>query len=169
VINLACVKTHFIAHITMCLKLGLGLVHATDRRRPGNLDVHEQNRLWHQIAEVAAHVRGHINILDGYEAVVSGGPTVHDKPAGAPVGWKPQTAGPKTFIVSADPIAADVVGAALLRKYAPSFEVVRKLAPFELPQIKHAIEHGGIGLEQPTELTLVGTTSPDLAFLRAQV
>jgi uncharacterized protein (DUF362 family) len=33
VINLACVKTHFIGHITMCLKLGLGLVNAKDRRR----------------------------------------------------------------------------------------------------------------------------------------
>jgi uncharacterized protein (DUF362 family) len=168
-INLACVKTHFIAHITMCLKLCLGLVHSADRRREGNLDTHVSARLWSQIAEVSARIRPTINILDGYEAVVTGGPTVNDVPPGAPENWKAETARPRTIIASADPIAADVVGAALLRRFSRPFEMVRKKAPFDLPQIKACMAFGGIGLAEPSQLRLVGTTVPDLDAIRTEL
>lgn len=168
-INLACVKTHFIAHITMCLKLCLGLVHAEDREREGNLHTHVQGRLWSQIVEISQHIKPTINILDGFEAVITGGPTVRDRPPGAPPNWRPQTARLKTIIASADPIAADVVGAALLRAVSPRFEIVQQLSPFNLPQIQTAMQFGNIGLSNRNQLRLVGSTFPDLNQIRAQL
>lgn len=168
-INLACVKTHFIANITMCLKLCLGLVHARDREREGNLRTHVRSRLWTQIAEVNAHVRPRINILDGYEAVITGGPTIQDRPSSAPANWQPATARLRTIIASADPIAADLAGAALLRTVSPAFEAVRRSLPAELPQIRAARQFGGIGVSDPSEVRLIGPGMPQLESLQAQL
>jgi uncharacterized protein (DUF362 family) len=165
-INLACVETHFIAHFTMSLKLCLGLVHADDRRRPGNLDTHVPDRLWSQIAEVNGHITPTLNVLDGVQAVITGGPTVSDRPPQAPPNWKPATASPGTFIVSADRIAADVTGVALLRTMCPRYEEVWARSPFKLPQIRAAVAAGGLGITSPDQLDLSGPTVPTLDVIR---
>jgi len=166
IINLACVKTHFIAHITMNLKLVLGLVHASDRRRPGNLDRHVQDRLWPQIAEINKNLTPTLNILDGFEAVVSGGPTIDDRPPRANGDWKPQTAAPHVIVISTDRIAADVVGAAILQMFSPSYEEVQRHAPFSLPQIRTAIDAGGLGIDGPNALDMAGPSVPELRRYR---
>jgi uncharacterized protein (DUF362 family) len=74
-VNLACLKTHFITGTTLARKNLLGLVAAEDRARPGNLRVHERDKIHHQIDEIAAFVRPHWNVIDGWRALVSGGPT----------------------------------------------------------------------------------------------
>ena len=165
-INLACLKTHFIAHITMCLKLGLGLVHASDRRRPGNLDAHVEARLWPQIAEVNKNITPSLNILDGYEAVITGGPTIHDRPPLAPGNWRAATANPKVFIVSTDRIAADVLGAAVLQTLSPPYEEVQRRKPFELPQIQAAVAAGGLGIAGADALDIAGPSVPRLEEYR---
>jgi uncharacterized protein (DUF362 family) len=161
-INLACLKTHFIAHVTLSLKLVLGLIHAQDRKRGGNLDTHIPDRLWPQIAQVNKQITPTLNILDGFKAVVTGGPTIHDRPAGAPANWHPQTANPGVFIVSTDRIATDVLGAAVLQTISPEFEEVTKHEPFSLPQIKAAIAAGGLGIAGPDALDVVGPSVPSL-------
>ena len=152
----------------MCLKLCLGLVHARDREREGNLHSHVPDRLWPQIAEICAHIKPTINILDGYQAVVTGGPTIHDVPPQAPSNWQPQTVALRTIIASADPIAADLVGAAILRTVSPSFEMVQKVKPWDLPQIKTAMQFGGIGMSDRSQLRIVGRTFSDLSGIHSQ-
>ena len=155
IINLPCMKTHFIAHFTMALKNWLGIVNPLDRRRTGNLDVHQYPRLWAQIAEVCAHVTPSLNILDGHEALITGGPTVSD-------GDGPTYAAPNVFIVSADRIATDVMGVGVLQTLSPTSEEVTQYAAWSLPQIRGAVALG-VGITGPELLDVSGPTVPDLA------
>jgi uncharacterized protein (DUF362 family) len=154
IINLPCVKTHFISHFTMALKNCLGLVNPVDRQRPGNLDVHAEPRLWYQIAEVNQHFTPSLNILDGHEALITGGPTVFD-------GAGPTYATPNVFIVSPDRIAADVMGIAVLQTLSPTSEEVTGAAAWRLPQIEQAVAHG-LGITGPELLDVSGPTVPML-------
>jgi uncharacterized protein (DUF362 family) len=169
-IILSCVKTHFISTVTMSLKISLGLVHATDRAREGNLKNHDTAILYKQIAQINKGITPSLVVADGYSAVISGGPTVNDKPSGAPAGWKGGITGdPKVFIVSTDRIAADVAGIAVLQTLAPAYEAVNKTKPFANPMIKAAIAAGGLGISDASEFDLSGATVPDLATYLAKV
>jgi uncharacterized protein (DUF362 family) len=150
IINLPCVKTHFISHFTMALKNCLGLVNPVDRMREGNLDVHSYPRLWSQIAEVNQHFTPSLNILDGHEALTTGGPTRFD-------GAGPTYEAPNVIIVSPDRIAADVMGVAVLQTLSPSSEEVMGDAVWRLPQIEEAVAHG-IGITGPEMLDVSGPT-----------
>ena len=167
---LSCVKTHFISTVTMSLKISLGLVHADDRKRPGNLQTHDTKVLYQQIAQINQALTPSLVIQDGYAAVISGGPTVNDKPAGAPAGWSGGiTADPKIFIVSTDRIAADVAGIAVLQTLSPAYEAVNKTKPFANPQIRAAIAAGGLGIADAAAFDVAGPTVPNLEALKAKV
>ena len=169
-IILSCVKTHFISTVTMSLKISLGLVHATDRARDGNLKNHDTGILYKQIAQINKGITPSLVIADGYSAVISGGPTINDKPSGAPAGWKGGITGdPKLFIVSTDRIAADVAGIAVLQTLSPAYEAVNKTKPFENPMIKAAIAAGGLGISDASAFDLAGPTVPKLATYLAKV
>lgn len=168
-IVLSIVKTHFISQITMALKISLGLVHADDRMRDGNLKTHNTSVLYEQIAQINKGFTPSLIVQDGYKAVISGGPTVADKPQGAPSTWKGGVVGdPKIFIVSTDRIAADVAGIAVLQTLSPTYEAVTKTAPFENPQIKAAIALG-LGISGPDEFDVSGPTVPNLDEIKAKV
>lgn len=168
-IVLSIVKTHFISQITMALKISLGLVHADDRKRDGNLRTHDTKVLYKQIAQINKAFTPSLIVQDGYKAVISGGPTVADKPQGAPSTWKGGVVGdPKIFIVSTDRIAADVAGIAVLQTVSPDYEAVTKTAPFENPQIKAAIA-AGLGIEGPDAFDVSGPTVPNLDEIKAKV
>jgi uncharacterized protein (DUF362 family) len=168
-IVLSIVKTHFISQITMSLKIALGLVHADDRARDGNLKSHNTSVLYKQIAQINKGFTPSLIVQDGYKAVISGGPTVADKPQGAPSTWKGGVVGdPKIFIVSTDRIAADVAGIAVLQTLSPTYELVTKTAPFENPQIKAAIALG-LGITGPDEWDASGPTVPNFDELKAKV
>jgi len=167
---LSCVKTHFIGTITMSLKISLGLVHADDRARAGNLTNHDTAVLYKQVAQINKGITPSLVIMDGYQAVISGGPTMNDKPAGAPAGWKGGITGdPKVFIVSTDRIAADVAGIAVLQTVSPAYEAVNKTKPFANPMIKAAIAAGGLGISTPDEFDMAGPTVPNIAELIAAI
>ena len=169
-IILSVVKTHFISTITMSLKISLGLVHADDRSRAGNLKNHDTAVLYKQVAQINKGITPSLVVMDGYEAVISGGPTVNDKPAGAPANWKGGVAGnPKVFIVSTDRIAADVAGIAVLQTVSPAYEAVNKTKPFANPMIKAAIAAGGLGISTPDEFDMAGPTVPNIAELIAAI
>jgi uncharacterized protein (DUF362 family) len=168
-IILSCVKTHFIAQFTMSLKISLGLVHASDRSRAGNLRTHDERVLHKQSAQVNKAFTPSLVVQDGYSAVISGGPTVNDRPPGAPASFsKGITGEPKVFIVSTDRIAADAVGVAVLQTVSPDYERVHKTKPFENPQIIAAVE-AGLGIGSAGELDLSGPTVPNLDVLRAKL
>ncbi|MFO0662808.1 MAG: DUF362 domain-containing protein [Polyangiaceae bacterium] len=170
-IILSCVKTHFIAQITMSLKISLGLVHASDRSRAGNLKTHDTNVLHKQTAQINKAFTPSLVIQDGYSAVISGGPTVNDKPPGAPAGFtKGITGDPKVFIVSTDRVAADVAGIAVLQTLSPSYEYVHKTKPFANPGIVEAINIELPGsIKDPSAFDLSGPTVPELETYRAKV
>ncbi len=156
IINLPCMKTHFISEFTMALKNMIGLVHPADRRREGNLDVHRVPRLWMQISQINQQITPSINILDGYEALVQGGPTVRD-------GRGPRYASPKVIITSADRIATDVTGVAVLQTLAPAVEEVTQSTAWRSGQIRQAIRDG-IGIRNPNNYDLAGPTVPEAQF-----
>ena len=169
-IILSCVKTHFIAQVTMSLKIALGLVHAEDRARDGNLKNHNTAILFNQVAQINKAFTPSLVIADGYEAVISGGPTMNDKPSGAPSTWKGGITGsPKVFIVSTDRIAADVAGISVLQTLSPSYEAVTKTKPFEAPVIAAAIAAGGLGISDASAFDLAGPTVPMLDTYLAKV
>ncbi len=159
IINMPCLKTHFISTFTLSLKNFFGLVNPVDRRRSGNLDVHRKPRLWAQIAQVNKFVTPSLNILDGYEALITGGPTVRD-------GAGPTYAEPKVFIVSADRIATDVTGIAVLQTLSPSSEAVTRSAAWANPQIAQAAVDG-VGISGPELYDLSGPTVPMIEAYRA--
>ncbi|MDB5215489.1 MAG: hypothetical protein JWO86_3416 [Myxococcaceae bacterium] len=169
-IILSCVKTHFIATVTMSLKIALGLVHADDRARDGNLKNHDTTILFNQVAQINKAFTPSLIIADGYSAVISGGPTKNDKPPGAPSTFKGGITGdPKVFIVSTDRIAADVAGISVLQTLSPSYELVTKTKPFANPAIKAAIAAGGLGISDASAYDLSGPTVPMLATYLAKV
>ena len=169
-IILSCVKTHFIATVTMSLKIALGLVHADDRAREGNLKNHDTTILFDQVAQINKAFTPSLVIADGYSAVISGGPTLNDRPPGAPSTFKGGITGdPKVFIVSTDRIAADVAGISVLQTLSPSYELVTKTKPFANPAIKAAIAAGGLGISGPSAYDLSGPTVPMLATYLAKV
>ncbi len=157
-INLPCVKTHFITSYTMALKNVLGLVHPEDRARPGNLRTHDPRRIYHQIADINRFVRFDWHLLDGFEALVTGGPTPQS-------GAKPTVVSPGVVIASKDPIATDAVGIALLHTLSPKAEKVTRSKTWENPMIKAAVA-AGVGISRPEELKISGARVPGLARLR---
>lgn len=132
VINLACAKTHFISGATLALKNFLGLVHATDRMRDGNLRSHDREKLPHQIADIHRAVRARLHIVDGFRALVTGGPTPTS-------GDGPTIVDARTVIASTDPVACDVAGIQLLQEHAPSSEAIAGIDPWDQPTVAGAI------------------------------
>jgi len=152
--NLPCVKTHFITTFTMSLKNVLGLVKAGDRARAGNLRSHDQDRIYHQIAEINRFVRPSLNILDGYKALVTGGPT----PAS---GASPTIVEPRLIVASTDRVATDVVGVSMLRRLSPRSEQVTRYAPWKNPLIAAAVA-ANLGVRSGSQLVLKSDTVTDL-------
>jgi uncharacterized protein (DUF362 family) len=135
VINLACAKTHFISGVTLGLKNMLGLVHAEDRARPGNLRSHDARLIHHQIADVNRALATRFTVIDGYRSLISGGPTRRDgSPAIADLG---------VVLAGRERVALDVAAIALLQKHAPRSEAVHRTAPDKHPTIL-AARAGGI-------------------------
>lgn len=169
-IILSCVKTHFISQFTMSLKIGLGLVHADDRKREGNLKTHDTRILYKQIAQINKAITPSLVIMDGYSAIISGGPTKNDRPSGAPSSFTGGVIGkPKVFIVSTDRIAADIAGIAVLQTLSPDYEEIHETKPFANPQIKAAIAAGDLGISDASAFDLSGPTVPELETYLSKV
>jgi len=171
IINLAVVKTHFIATFTMSMKNIIGIINPADRQRPRNLGGHDGGlggRLYPQTAFMnKAGPTVSVNILDGFQALISGGPTVGDRPQNAPSGWMPQTAEPHVMIISADAVAADLTGCAVLRTLSPAFEnIQRNGVLWENRQLSVAIA-AGIGITSRDQYDLSGPSVPNIDEIRA--
>jgi len=154
-INLACLKTHFITGCTLALKNWLGLVHPADRARPGNLRSHHPERIYHQIADIHRFVRPHLNIVDAHRALVTGGPT--------PSSAQPTLVAPRVVIASHDRIAADATAIGLLKMLAPASEAVTQSSTWSNPTLVAA---AGLGIAGPSQLDLRADGLTDSAELR---
>jgi uncharacterized protein (DUF362 family) len=109
-INLACAKTHFITGVTLGKKNTLGLVCADDRAREGNLKTHDPRLIHRQYSEIHAALPIALTVIDGFDALVSGGPTPR---SGAP----PTIVRTGVVLASRDPDSVEQEAKELLAKY----------------------------------------------------
>lgn len=171
IINMPCVKTHFIATFTMAMKNIIGVINPVDRSQSRNLGGHDGRRggrLYPQIAymnKVLPTVT--LNILDGWNALITGGPTPNDRPPNAPAGFRAQTAEPKVVFVSPDRMAVDLAGAALLRTLSPMYELIHEGASLLGDNRQLSVcARAGVGLSDRAQFDIAGPSYEGLARLR---
>ncbi|MBR9679318.1 MAG: DUF362 domain-containing protein [Nanoarchaeota archaeon] len=120
VINLAVLKTHRIAGITLSLKNMMGITHPRTR-----LFMHAHN-LNKKIARINTLINPTINIIDGTKCFIDGGPDTGVLKQG------------KIILASKDRIALDVISFKELQQLG-SKSLARK-NPWKHPQIKEAVK-----------------------------
>ncbi|MEO1444828.1 MAG: DUF362 domain-containing protein [Cyanobacteria bacterium J06635_11] len=148
IINACCLKTHrFGGHFTLSLKNTIGMV---ARYVPG--DGHDYMRELHRssqqrlmIAEVNRAYRPALNIIDGVEAFVGGGPEQGDRVQAG------------VMLASTDRIAIDAVGIAILRMLGTTREVSNG-SIWSQAQIRRAADLG-LGAVRPEQVEIVTADS----------
>lgn len=141
-VSTCCLKTHQYGGVfTMALKLHVGVVptsrHGFDYMRELHSSPHQRKL----IAEINAPFQTHLVVLDGIDAFVDGGPMDGKRARG------------NVFLASADRVAIDAVGLAVL-KHLGSNERIMQTGIFEQEQIARAVELG-IGAGSPADIDLV--------------
>jgi uncharacterized protein (DUF362 family) len=129
----------------MALKLHVGVVptsrHGFDYMRELHSSPHQRTL----IAEINAPFRTHLVVLDGIDAFVDGGPMDGKRAKG------------DVFLASADRVAIDAVGLAVL-KHLGSNERIMQSKIFEQEQLARAVELG-IGAGSPADIDLVAANT----------
>jgi len=140
-ISTCCLKTHQYGGVfTMALKLHVGVVPTSRHGYDFMRELHSSSHQRKMIAEVNQPFQPALVILDGMEAFVDGGPMT---------GKRAQA---KMLLASADRVAIDAVGIAIL-KYLGSNEATMKRKIFEQEQIARAVDLG-LGASSPDEIEL---------------
>ena len=168
IIAMPCVKTHFIATYTMSMKNFIGLINPHDRSASANLGSHSTvgDRLFRQVAFMnKAGPNVSLVVLDGWNALISGGPLPSNAPARAPAGWVAQTAEPHVVIISRDRVAADLTGLALLKTLAPAYEAIQSSTARANRQMVRALA-SGVGLASMDQYDISGPSVANLEMLR---
>ncbi|MGI8935625.1 MAG: DUF362 domain-containing protein, partial [Phormidesmis sp.] len=154
VVNVCCLKTHrFGGHFTLSLKNAIGMV---ARRVPG--DGHDYMRELHRssnqrlmIAEVNRAYRPVLNLIDGVDAFVGGGPE------------QGQRVRAGVMLASTDRIAIDAVGIAILRMLGTTREVSSG-SIWSQAQIRRAADLGlGAVSAEQIELVTADSSSAQMA------
>lgn len=166
VINVPVIKTHFQAWFTMSMKSFVGMSHHRSRREfhntwTGEGGLFDQKKsgsrrrgiavdraaeaaelapFVNRIAELNLGITPALNILDGTESFVFGGPSQGD------------TAQGKVIVASRDRIAADTTGVAVL-KWLGTEDRLQKRSVWDNPFIQHGIKIG-LGIDSVQKLNL---------------
>jgi len=134
-INLPACKDHFMANFTMCFKAWMGIIPQDDRGVA-------HGDLGNRLPELHLAVKASYNILDATKACLTGGPFT-----GGAIGE------PGLIVASADPIACDVTGVAILKHYLQEQQIdneyIDNYGVWDQPQILRAIELG-LGISGPS-------------------
>ena len=144
VIQTCCLKTHrFGGHFTLSLKNSVGIV---AKRLPNGLynymaELHVSPYQRVMIAEINKHYNIDMVIMDAIKAFITKGPE------------QGEVVKPNLILASADRVAIDAVGVAILRNYGVKTGI-NKGPIFELDQIRRAAELG-IGVKSAQEIELV--------------
>ena len=136
IVQTCCLKTHrFGGHFTLSLKNSVGLV---AKRLPGGVydfmwELHTSPFQRQMIAEINRHYRVDVVVMDGIRAFVSAGPE------------RGEVVEPNLLFASADRVALDAVGVAVLRLFGAKGGLAEGKI-FGLDQIRRAAELGvGVG------------------------
>jgi uncharacterized protein (DUF362 family) len=153
VVNLACVKTHFLARYTMAMKNAIGVIDADSRRYYHRIRGEQgYDAFAALIAEMSLALRPSLHVLDGTAAFVSGGPSdgrvVH----------------PRLVIASRDLIATDVTGLAVLRHHGTD-AAIQDHSPWAQPKIRYGVALG-LGVKGVTEIDVRAEGIEEIAALR---
>lgn len=154
VVNVCCLKTHrFGGHFTLSLKNTIGIV---ARRVPGDAhdymrELHSSNNQRLMIAEVNRAYRPTLNLIDGVDAFVGGGPEQGERVRAG------------VMLASSDRIAIDAVGIAMLRMLGTTSEVSSG-SIWSQAQIRRAADLGlGATSAEQIELATADSESAQMA------
>lgn len=150
-------KTHrFGGHFTLSLKNSVGFAAKTVPGDGYNYmnELHGSQHQRRMIAEINTAYSPALIVLDGVEALVSGGPDVGQKVTS------------EVVLAGTDRIAIDAVGVAILRLFGTTPEVSRGHI-FDLEQIARAVELG-LGVDSPSKIQWV-TADADSADYAARI
>jgi uncharacterized protein (DUF362 family) len=157
IVQTCCLKTHrYGGHFTLSLKNSVGLV---AKQVPGDgynymSELHSSPNQRLMIAEINAAYQPDLVLLDGIEAFVDGGPAQGTRVE------------PQVILASADRVAIDAVGVAILRHFGTT-PVVGQGPIFQQEQISRAVALG-LGVSGPGDIELV-TADPDSEAYAAQI
>jgi len=166
VINVPVIKTHFQAWFTMSMKAFVGMSHHRSRLEfhktwQGEGSLFDQKRtsgrgrgikkdpdqeakdiapFVNRLAELNLGLKPALNILDGSQCFVFGGPSSGD------------TAEPKLIVASRDRIAVDAAGIAVLKSLGTE-ERLQDRSVWDNPFLKHGIKIG-LGIDSVAKLNL---------------
>jgi len=130
VINLACVKTHFLARYTMAMKNFIGVIDADSRRYYHRIRTEQGYEAFAILmAEMSLAFRPALHILDATAAFVDGGPS------------SGKVVHPRLVIASRDLLATDVTGLAVLRHHGTNRDI-QDVSPWAQPKIRQGIALG---------------------------
>jgi uncharacterized protein (DUF362 family) len=153
VINLACVKTHFLARYTMAMKNVIGVIDADSRRYYHRIRSEQgYDAFAILIAEMSLAFRASLHILDSTAAFISGGPS------------DGRTVHPRLVIASRDMLATDVIGLAVLRHHGAG-TAIRDHSPWSQPKIRHGVALG-LGVKGSEEIDVRSEGVAEIAALR---
>jgi len=153
VVNLACVKTHFLARYTMAMKNFIGVIDADSRRYYHRIRAQQGYEAFAAlIAEMSLAIRPALHILDGTAAFTAGGPSdgrvVH----------------PRLVIASRDLLATDVTGLAVLRHHGTD-AAIQDHSPWTQPKIRYGMALG-LGVKGPDEIDVRSERIEEIAAIR---
>jgi uncharacterized protein (DUF362 family) len=141
-ISTCCLKTHRYGGIfTLSLKLHVGVVPTFRHGYEYMRELHSSPNQRKMIAEINEPFKPALIVLDGIDAFVDGGPMTGKLAKG------------EVFLASADRVAMDAVGVAIL-KFLGSNESIMKPKMFEQEQIARAVELG-LGASSPSEIDVI--------------
>ena len=141
-ISTGCLKTHQYGGVfTLSLKLHVGVVPTSRHGYEYMRQLHSSPHQRKMIAEINEPFKPALVVMDGVEAFVDGGPATGKRARG------------EVFWASADRVAADAVGVALL-KHLGSNEKIMGSRIFAQEQIARAAELG-LGASSPSAIDLV--------------
>ena len=141
-ITTCCLKTHqFGGVFTLSLKNHVGVVPTTRHGYNYMRELHSSPHQRKLIAEINAPFKPDIVVLDGIEAFVDGGPATGKRANG------------NVFLASADRVAIDAVGVAILKSLGSNNNIMNTKI-FDQEQISRAAELG-LGASSPADVDLI--------------
>ncbi len=150
VINLCTPRTHKLGDLTMAIKNNVGIVAGNKRAR-----MHMGSGFKQRLAEISLVMRPALIVLDGRLAFADGGPD-----EGALVR-------PGLIAASADPLAIDAVGVAMLRLEGTN-AALSTGSIWKIPMLERAAAIG-LGAAAPDAIRLEGLDAAGEAALRAKL
>ncbi len=141
-ITTCCLKTHqFGGVFTLSFKNHVGVVPTTRHGFNYMSELHSSPHQRQLIAEINAPFKPDLVVLDGIEAFVDGGPANGKRANG------------NVFLASADRVAIDAVGVAILKSLGSNSDVMNTKI-FDQEQIARAADLG-LGATSPAEIDLI--------------